>query len=58
MKTKVFAALLLTCVMALAAFASEQRRLCNVPAVADEGPVVADENRETTVIAMKMDEAN
>jgi len=58
MKVKVIAALMMTVVMSLAAFASEQRRMCNELAAAEDRTVVADESRETTVIAMNVDATN
>lgn len=51
MKVKVIAALMMTVAMTLAALASEQRRMCHESALADEG-------RDTTVIAMNEDVAN
>ena len=58
MKVKVIAALMIAVVMSLAAFASEQRRMCNELAVAEETAVTADEGQETTVIAMNVSAAN
>lgn len=51
MKVKVIAALMMAVAMSLAAFASEQRRMCH-ESVSD------DESREVTVIAMNDDVAN
>lgn len=58
MKVKVIAALMMTVVMSLAAFASEQRRMCNETVVADASAVIADEAPDTAVIAMKVNVAN
>ena len=58
MKVKVIAALMMTVVMSLAAFASEQCRMCNELTAAEDRTVVADESRETTVIAMNVDATN
>ena len=58
MKFKVIAALMMTVVMTLAAFASEQRRMCQEVTVTNDQPVLADDVRETTVIAMNVDAAN
>lgn len=58
MKVKVIAALTMTIVMSLAAFASEQRRMCNEAAAADDRAMIAGESREATVIAMNVNAAN
>ena len=58
MKVKVIVALMMTVVMSLAAFASEQRRMCNATVVADASAVTADETSETAVVAMKVNVAN
>ena len=58
MKVKVIAALMMAVAMSLAAFASEQRRMCHESASADDRTVIADESRKTTIIAMIEDVAD
>ena len=58
MKGKVFAALLMTLVMSLAAFASEQRRMCIEHAPADDSVVMPEEGQETIVLAMETNVTN
>ena len=58
MKVKVIAALVMTVAMTLAAFASEQRRMCYESAAAHDQTVIVDESREATIIAMSVDVAN
>ena len=51
MKVKVYSALLMAVVMTLAAFASEQRRMCHQS-------LAADDSRDATVTAMHVDATN
>jgi hypothetical protein len=57
MKVKVFAALMMTVVMSLAAYASEQRRMCMETTVADDSVMIAADSRES-VVAMDLNAAN
>ena len=58
MQVKVIAALVMTVAMSLAAFASEQRRMCHEGISPDDRTVIADEGREATVIAIYEDVTN
>jgi len=58
MKVKVIAALMMTVVMSLAAFASEQRRMCNESAAKNNPTVITAESRENTDSAMSVNVAN
>jgi hypothetical protein len=58
MKVKVLAALMMTVVMSLAAFASEQRRMCMEPTVADNRAMTAADGQESVVVTMDVNAAN